>query len=204
MDQPFNGVVGTFTDANIYAVAGDFTATVQWGDGTSDTSGDGNLTITQPPAPASTFLVTGTHTYTTATTGHPPDILRSTSPRPTGPNPSSRKGPLDLQSHAPRHLQQLHGIVGVAYTGPVATFTDDAPDPNLGDYSATINWGDGTPTNPDVTSGRISLANRAGQGFIVTDAGGAPLPERHHGPGALCRHGHDHQDGHGQSGQPLG
>ena len=37
VDQPFNGVVATFTDANIYALPGDFTATVEWGDGSPPT-----------------------------------------------------------------------------------------------------------------------------------------------------------------------
>jgi uncharacterized protein (TIGR03118 family) len=167
VDQPFNGVVGTFTDANIYAVAGDFTATVQWGDGTSDTSGDGSLTITQSAGPGSSFLIMGTHIYTTATTGSPPDIVKINIAENDGASSVFAQGTASISQptlHA--SFSSFSAFVGVPYTGPVATFTDDAPDPHLNDYAVTINWGDGT-----TTPGAIALANGAGQGFIVTDAG---------------------------------
>jgi hypothetical protein len=52
----FNGVVATFSDTNAANTAGDFTATINWGDSTSSagvvTGGNGS------------FTVTGTHTYT--------------------------------------------------------------------------------------------------------------------------------------------
>jgi autotransporter-associated beta strand protein len=41
-------------------------------------------------------------------------------------------------------------------TVPVATFTDGNSSDNTGNYSATIDWGDGTPGNPDTTAGTIS------------------------------------------------
>ena len=78
VDQPFDGVVATFTDANIYALPTDFTAKVEWGDGSSDTSGDGNVTIVHSDGIGSSFIVQGTHDYTTSTTGYPPDILTIT------------------------------------------------------------------------------------------------------------------------------
>src|SRR5207249_366013 len=56
-NQAFSGAVATFTDVNLAAVAGDFTATIDWGDGTT-TSGlvsGGN----------GAFTVSGAHTYVT-------------------------------------------------------------------------------------------------------------------------------------------
>ena len=53
----FTGTVATFTDANPESAASDFTATVDWGDGTSTTAG------TIGSAAGGGFTVTGSHTY---------------------------------------------------------------------------------------------------------------------------------------------
>jgi uncharacterized repeat protein (TIGR01451 family) len=48
----------------------------------------------------------------------------------------------------------------LAFSGEVATFTDDTPSP-VGDYSATIDWGDGKPTSTGtitLNSGVFSVA----------------------------------------------
>ncbi len=167
VNQPFDGVVATFTDANIYALPTDFTATVEWGDGSSDTSGDGNVTIVHTDGIGSSFLVQGTHTYTTATTGDPPYILTITITDTAASNSVFAQGTASV-SEPTLHVTVggITAVVNEPYLGSVATFTDDAPDPNLADYSAIIHWGDGSST-----TGKITLANQAGQGFIITDAG---------------------------------
>ncbi len=147
---------------------GEFTATVDWGDGTTETSGDGNLTIIQSDGPGSTFIVKGSHTYADSTAGQPPYILSITVADAAGGNSVFQQGTATISDptlHAT--FNAFTAIVGVAYTGPIATFTDDAPDPDLGDYTAMINWGDGTPETP----GTITLANQAGQTYIVTYTG---------------------------------
>jgi hypothetical protein len=53
------GVLGTFLDANPFGPISDFTATIDWGDGTAVSGG----TITQPGGVGTPFDVTGTHTY---------------------------------------------------------------------------------------------------------------------------------------------
>jgi hypothetical protein len=50
--------VATFTDANPSAILGDFSATIDWGDGTPITSG------AISGSPGSPFIVTGSHAYT--------------------------------------------------------------------------------------------------------------------------------------------
>jgi hypothetical protein len=52
--QPFSGPVATFTDGNPNGKAGDFSATISWGDGTSSS---GTVSGAGP------FTVNGTHTY---------------------------------------------------------------------------------------------------------------------------------------------
>jgi hypothetical protein len=56
--KAFTVGVATFTDANPGALVGDFTASIQWGDG-----GTSSGTITQPGLPGTVFDVAGTHTY---------------------------------------------------------------------------------------------------------------------------------------------
>jgi hypothetical protein len=58
--RPFTSVVATFTDANPLAAAGDFSATVVWGDGTPASTG----TVTA--APGGGFQVSAGHTYAEA------------------------------------------------------------------------------------------------------------------------------------------
>ena len=56
---PATTVVGTFIDANPTAPVSDFTATIDWGDGTPITQG----TIVQPGGVGTVFDVEGGHTY---------------------------------------------------------------------------------------------------------------------------------------------
>ena len=170
VNQPFDGVVATFTDANIAALPTEFTATVEWGDGSSDTSGDGNVTIIQSDGIGSSFIVQGTHTYTKSTTGYPPDILTITiTDNPSGSSVFAQGTASVSDPTLHVSISSITAITNEPYAGAVATFTDDVPDPNLADYSATINWGDGTST-----TGTIALANQSGQGYIVTDGGSPP------------------------------
>ena len=55
---PFSGTVATFTDANPKYFSRDFTATIDWGDGTTS-AGE----ISQQAGSGSAFIVAGSHTY---------------------------------------------------------------------------------------------------------------------------------------------
>lgn len=64
--QPFSGPVATFSDTSTSAVPDDFTATIDWGDGSSSpgtVSGSGG-----------NFTVSGTHTYNVAPGSHPVSV----------------------------------------------------------------------------------------------------------------------------------
>jgi len=60
---PLSGVVGTFVGANANATVGEFSSTVNWGDGTTSSG-----TVTQPGGAGSAFDVSGSHTYAAAGT----------------------------------------------------------------------------------------------------------------------------------------
>jgi hypothetical protein len=55
---PFNGLVATFTDAVLNTQPGDYTATIDWGDGNTSPG-----IITNDPKIAGVFDVSGSHTY---------------------------------------------------------------------------------------------------------------------------------------------
>jgi large repetitive protein len=57
-----NQQVASFTDANLTAPLSDFTATIDWGDGTALSAG----TVTEPGGVGAAFVVTGSHTYADA------------------------------------------------------------------------------------------------------------------------------------------
>jgi hypothetical protein len=57
----------------------------------------------------------------------------------------------------------LTATEGAAFTGPVASFADTAPeDVTQGDYTATIDWGDGAGGTPDTSLGTVSAGQDSG------------------------------------------
>lgn len=60
------------------------------------------------------------------------------------------------------NAKTLIAAAGVAFSGTVATFTDAYPGGTVGDFAATINWGDGV-----TSAGTITTAGNAA-GFVVT------------------------------------
>jgi hypothetical protein len=125
--------VATFTDPGGPEVVSDYTATIDWGDNSGTSTG----TIVNN---GGTFTVTGDHTYAeegkftvTVTLHHdsatPDQTVTSTA---TISDPSVTGTPVNIT-----------GIEGIKLSGQtVATFTDPGGPEALGDYSATINWGD--------------------------------------------------------------
>ena len=75
-------------------------------------------------------------------------------------------------------ISTISAIEGLPFSGVVGTFTDDNPRPDINDFTATIDWGDGV-----TTAGTITANNTPGAGFIVAAAhtypeettAGAPL-----------------------------
>jgi len=146
--------VATFTDPAGAEGVGDYSASINWGDGTAATAG----TIT---GTGTTFSVTGSHLYgeegkytLTVTINHENSTAQAVTSTATISDPAVVGKPISIFFNP-----------GVAFNGAIATFTDPAgaepnasdPTPNTisGHYTATINWGDGTPTS----TGTITLSN---------------------------------------------
>jgi hypothetical protein len=142
----FSGVVATFQDPGSPDPASKFTATIDWGDGTTEAG-----TVT---GSSGFFTVTGTHTYTDEVTGSfqvtvaEPDVNFTFGP--VG-------GPLtvaeaDALSGTP--AISVAPTEGVQFSGAVAIFTDTGFTGNTAsDFTATIDWGDGTITAGTVSGG---------------------------------------------------
>jgi len=146
----FSGKVAKFSDANAGAPLSDFSATINWGDGSTST---GSIVID----PSGGFDVNGGHTY--ASTG---SFSLSVKVSDVGGSTVSVGGTVTVAEPPPVvNAGSISTSEGALFNGQVATFTD--PDPNLlaGDFSATINWG-------DVSTSSGSIVSNGAGGFTVS------------------------------------
>ena len=158
------GPVATFTDANPGAPLSDFAATIIWGDGQTTTG-----TVIHDPYVPDQFDVLGYdpttgmgHAYdeegTYTGSVEVDDVGGSVAV--AGISASVADAPLTAMAGTPPPESATGGSTGDVV---LATFTDDDPNGMVGDYTATIDWGDGT----DTTSGIIAAGTDPGT-FTVT------------------------------------
>ena len=129
------------------AFAGQFTASINWGDGTASSTG-------VVSADGAGFDVTGSHTYNFATTSTVTEPVTVTiTDTLTGATVMANS--TATVAPAPITIQTKNFAVkgGVPFSGTVATFTDVDPRINPAFYTATINWGDGSPNSTGVITG---------------------------------------------------
>jgi hypothetical protein len=128
-------VVASFLDGYASAPVSDFTAAIQWGDGHASSS------TLIAPAGGGAFVVLGSHAYEEGTFTVKVTIKDKGGSQVVASNVTVdvADAPLKLTSPA-RTISEAEGIS----TGSVllATFTDGDPIAPIGDYRATIQWGD--------------------------------------------------------------
>ena len=137
--QQFTTVVGQIS-------AGGSGPTIDWGDGTA--ASPGTLDSLQQ--------VTGTHTYAEEGVYHATINWKDA-------KGSNQQTPFDVKVvDAPLTAKPMSitAIATVAFNGAVATFTDANPNGAVSDFSATIDWGDGTKSAG-------SIATNPSGGFVV-------------------------------------
>jgi hypothetical protein len=131
--QAFTQVVASFADADPAGDVSDYTATIDWGDGTTDTgsvASDGS----------GGFQVSGTHTYAEEGTSSVTVTIKDAGGSAATATSTATISDATLSAtSAPVAATQ-----GQAFTGLVASFTDANPLGAVADYTATIDWGDGT------------------------------------------------------------
>ena len=144
--QPFDGEVATFTNANPLASAQDFTASIDWGDGSPTSPG----TITQ--GADGTFFVSGRHTYSTATSPGSPLTVTVTIQSKGGANATANGSATVFSAALNVTGSTISAVEQTPFTGLVATFTDSGGAKPAGSYSVVIDWGDGTTSAPTSVS----------------------------------------------------
>jgi hypothetical protein len=140
----FSGIIATFGDDNPAASPSDFNASIDWGDGTSLTAGAVNND-------SGLFSVSGTHTYADEGTFTVTMTINDNPPG-TGTATATCTATVsegDTLSGSPAIFSPPPGS---PFTGTVANFSDTLTSATVADFTATINWGDGTP----VTTGTVS------------------------------------------------
>ena len=135
---------------------GAYNITIGWGDGTSSA---GQIDRSDDIRPGVCFYdVSGSHTYRTSGTF----VLTATVCGPAGcaapvtaPVTISEA---DLRGEA---LTTLQSVAGGQFSGNVAEINDDNRESTAGDFSVTIDWGDGTAPTPGTvtgTGGRLDVS----------------------------------------------
>jgi hypothetical protein len=143
-----SGTVGSFTDADPNPTLGDFSATINWGDGTSSAG-----TIL---ANGTSFTVAGTHAYASEGSFTITLTIKDVGGSQTTATATASVADAPLTASA----TNVAPVEGSSFSGGVATFSDADPNAVVGDFTATITWGDGN------TSAGTIVAN--GSSFTVT------------------------------------
>jgi len=141
---PFNGTVATFSDADTTKTPASFTTTIDWGDGTTTagtvTGGSGSFTVSGQH----TYADEGSFTFTVTVTETGAGGLTASG---TG---TATVSEADVLSGSP---VTFAAQANVSFTGVVAVFTDTNTAGLASDFTATIDWGDGTTAAGTVGGG---------------------------------------------------
>jgi N-acetylneuraminic acid mutarotase len=147
-----NLAVATFTDPAGPEAIANYSASIDWGDGTPPTAGA--ITVN-----GGVFTVSGSHTY-----GEEGSYLTKVTVTHEGMLPVTVMGSASVSDPAVvGALVNVNATAGAPFGGLVATFNDpggsepNASDPTPGiasHYTAVISWGDGTPSS----TGTINFA----------------------------------------------
>jgi len=131
----FSGTVASFTDANVAAPVGDFTATISWGDGSTSA---GTVTGAGP------FSVSGSHTY-----GEGGSYAFSVTIRDAGGSTLTLAGMASITDFG-LSLKGVSATTPKTFSGTVAKLTDADQTATATEYLVTIGWGDGTTSSGSV------------------------------------------------------
>ena len=138
----FTGTVATFSEPSASHLGTDYTATIDWGDGVTDTAtisgGTGTKTISEQSGHIYADEGSFTINIAVALSGNPPFPL------------VTHATMADADHIVAATAKTVAPKAGVTFSGPVATFTSTAPIV-ASNTAASIDWGDGTTTVGTVT-----------------------------------------------------
>ncbi len=159
-------LIGTFTDANPFATVSEFTTgggsvVVTWGDGSAPETLPASAITATGSANGVLFSVTAAHTYPEEGSYQISIAVADDGGATTVAHASAVISDAALTAGSPVALTPNTGVLLTNTT--VATFTDANPAATVSDFTATIDWGDGTPT----TVGTIAQPGGVGTAFDV-------------------------------------
>jgi hypothetical protein len=136
------GTLATFGDSSTHPDLSAYEATVTWGDGSTDNLNSGNGGIVKNGD--GSFSVIDSHTYAEEAA----NITYAVSIVDNGGGSAGSSASFAVTDAAlTAALKTISASEGAAVSGAtVATFTDADPAGAAGDYSASVNWGDGDTT----------------------------------------------------------
>jgi YD repeat-containing protein len=154
-----NGYIAYFSDPGGPEAPSNYSVTVNWGDGTTDT-----VTPVLLPAMVQVWGVPGSHTYAEEGSYLVTVTVVDDGNTPHPQNSGSGTMIYDVwDALLSCSGQFFSGTVGVPLNNLlVATFTDSDPGGTLTDYSATITWGDGTESSGTIQAGTGGAFNVLG------------------------------------------
>ena len=153
-NAPLGGVAAIFFDSGYPTNdPADFTATFDWGDGTTFSTGDGNVTVTSDGAGNFTLSVSA-HSYADEANYAVVARLADNAPGTASLSQTGTLTAAEADAFAPAATPAtLTGTEGVTLSGVVAIFSDTGyPNNAPADFTATIDWGDGTTDAGSVTT----------------------------------------------------
>jgi hypothetical protein len=145
--QAFVGTVATFTDGDMNATAGEYSATINWGDGPLIDAGTVSGGFPTDPG---NFTVTGKHIYAEEGSYHVTVVITDID------TPSNNATVLSSAKVADASLSStctMPPFITPAFTGSTASFSDTSSTGTLSDFSATINWGDSSTSTGTIVGG---------------------------------------------------
>ena len=154
-----SGAVATITDPDAKATASEYSATIDWGDSSVTTAG----TVAGPAG--GPFTVSGSHTYAEEGSFTVTATITDVDNVSNGATATSTATVADAALSATG--KTLSSTNPVPANTVVTSFTDADPNGTVADYTATVNWGDGSPPS----AGTIAAS---GSGFTVS--GGHTYP----------------------------
>ncbi|HEY1683259.1 MAG TPA: Ig-like domain-containing protein [Tepidisphaeraceae bacterium] len=180
----FDSIIAKFTsgvpnDSNFYVQS------IDWGDGEIDTSPDNvsnpaGVTIVPDPSDPSGLLydVIASHSYGTSPTPHQYSVTITVGT--TDMSAQAGTGVITLYAEAPTQFikvtpQAISTQEGSTQTVEVADITnngdlsatDFASDFSQGDFTASINWGDGTTTSTSDSNNDVAIVSDGNGGYMV-------------------------------------
>jgi hypothetical protein len=174
-------LLGTFTDGNQGSTVADFTTApgstvVKWGDGSTTSLTAANLAAVGSPdgviytvSASHIYTEEGTYAYTVTVTDDGGSVTIFSGSAIVADAPLSPSATQPTVDTAEPTIFPVPVFSPPLFSGPVASFTDANPAPPVGsstiaDFTASIDWGDGTP----MTAGTVSQPGGPNTAYIVS------------------------------------